>query len=101
MPLDEDIEGGHGEREPGIEIRPDPMHDLLEMTDPGQHGQHGFNEDTVLPLAPSTEFEVGGIPLGSMKSGITQDNHASVDLANQPLKGIIGDIGGGTGPPHH
>src|SRR6266849_1681982 len=30
-----------------------------------------------------------------------QDDHASVDLANQPLKGIIGDIGGGTRPPHH
>ena len=31
MPLDQDIEGGHGEREPGVEIRPDPVHDLLEV----------------------------------------------------------------------
>jgi hypothetical protein len=32
MPLDQDIEGGHGEREPGVEIRPDAMHHLFEMT---------------------------------------------------------------------
>ena len=31
MPLDQDIEGGHGEREPGVEIGPDAMHDLFEM----------------------------------------------------------------------
>ena len=31
MPLDEYIEGGHRKREARVEIRPDPMHDLLEM----------------------------------------------------------------------
>src|SRR5712691_8888136 len=29
-----------------------------------------------------------------------QDNHLSVKLSNQPLKGVIRDIGGGTLPPH-
>ena len=33
MPLDQYIEGGHGEREPSVEIRPDAMHDLFEMAD--------------------------------------------------------------------
>ena len=28
MPLDQDIEGGQGEREPCVEIRPDSMHHL-------------------------------------------------------------------------
>jgi hypothetical protein len=36
-----------------------------------------------------------------MEGGITQDDHAAVDLLNQPLKGIICDIGGGTVPPYH
>src|SRR6266536_1129622 len=31
LPLDEHIEGRHGEREPGVKIRPDPMHDFLEV----------------------------------------------------------------------
>jgi hypothetical protein len=31
MPLDEHIEGGHGEREPSVKIGPDPVHDLFEM----------------------------------------------------------------------
>ena len=33
MPLDQDIKSGHGESEPGMEIRPDSMHDLFEMAD--------------------------------------------------------------------
>src|SRR5882724_10438150 len=31
MPLDQQIKSGHGEREPGVEIRPGPVHDLFEM----------------------------------------------------------------------
>ena len=31
MPLDEHIEGRHGEREPGVKIRPAPMHHLFEI----------------------------------------------------------------------
>src|SRR5215217_8595983 len=31
LPLDQDIEGGHGAREPRLHIGPAPMHDLLEM----------------------------------------------------------------------
>ena len=30
MPLNQHIEGGHGEREPGVKIRPAPMHYVLE-----------------------------------------------------------------------
>src|SRR5712664_702841 len=100
MPLDQYIEGGHGEREPGVEIRPDSMHDLFEMADERQHRQHRLHEQAVLPRAALTQFEVAGIPLGSMKGGITQDNHPSVTLSNQPLKGVIRDLGGGTRPPH-
>ena len=33
MPLDQDITSGHGEREPGVEIRPDSMHDFFAMAD--------------------------------------------------------------------
>jgi hypothetical protein len=35
-----------------------------------------------------------------MGGGITQDNHTSIKLLNQPLKGVIRDIRGGTRPPH-
>src|SRR5216683_2485458 len=31
VPLDQHIEGGHGEREPRLKIRPAPMHHLLHM----------------------------------------------------------------------
>ena len=31
MPLDQHIEGRHGEREAGVEIRPAPMHHLLKV----------------------------------------------------------------------
>src|SRR2546425_5626130 len=77
MPLNQHIEGGHGEREPRLEIRPDPMHDFLEVADERQHREDRLHEHPVLPLPPLTQFEIGRIALGSMEAGITQDDHAA------------------------
>ena len=101
MPLDQYIEGGHGEREPRLKILPHAVHPLLAMTDKRQHGEHRLDEHTVLPLAALTQFEVGRIPLGGMEGGIAQDNHLLFKLPNQPLKGVIRHIGGRTVPRHH
>src|SRR3989442_12756066 len=98
MPLDQHIEGGHGEREARLKIRPAPMHHLFEMADERQHREDRLHQHALLPLAALTQFEVAGIALGRMESGITQDDHASVDLTNQPLKGVLRDIRGGTRP---
>src|SRR6267142_5073703 len=100
MPLDQHIEGGHGERQARLKIRPAPMHHLFEMADERQHREHRFDEHTVLPLTALTQFEVGGITLRRMETGVTQDNHAPIDLANEPLKGVVRDMRGGTRPPH-
>src|SRR5438093_10019874 len=91
MPLDQYVEGGHSEREPGVEIRPDAMHDLFEMADERQHREHRLHQHTVLPLAALTHFQIAGIPLCGMESRITQDNHLFFKLSNQPLKGIVCD----------
>jgi len=87
MPLDQDIEGGHGEREPRLKIGPHAVHDPLAMTDERQHGEHRLDEHTVFPLAALTQFEVGRIALGGMEASITEDNHALFKLPNQPLRG--------------
>ena len=57
MPLDEHIEGRHGEREPGVEIRPHAVHDPLEMADQRQHREDGLHQHAVLPLATLTQFQ--------------------------------------------
>src|SRR5882724_1692649 len=85
MPLDQHIEGGHGEREPRVKILPHAVHPLLEMADKRQHGEHRLDEHTVLPLAARTQFEVGRIALGGMEGGIAQNNHALLTLPNQPV----------------
>src|SRR5712691_3413554 len=54
MPLDQHIEGRHGEREPGLKIGPAPMHHLFEMADKRQHGEHGLHQHAVLPRAALT-----------------------------------------------
>src|SRR5438874_5685516 len=100
MPLDQHIEGGHGEREARLKIRPAPMHHLFEMANERQHREDRLHEHTVLPLTALTQFEIRGIALRGMEAGITQDNHLLLTLPNQPLKRVIGDIGRGTGPPH-
>src|SRR6266446_3644381 len=100
MPLDQHIEGGHGERQACLKIRPTPMHHLLQMANERQHREYRFYQQAVLPLAPLTEFEVGGVALRGMEAGVTQDNHLFFELSNEPLKGVIRDIGGGTLPCH-
>jgi len=39
------------------------VHDLLEMANQRQHGEHRLDEDAVVPLAAPTQFEVGRISL--------------------------------------
>src|SRR5262252_11035463 len=89
MPLDQQIEERHHEREPCLKIRPLAVHDFLAVADECQHRQHRLHQHALLPLAPLTEFQVGGIALGGMEGGITQDNHPPINLLNQPLKGVI------------
>ena len=100
MPLDEHVECGHGEGETRLEIRLAPMHHLFEMADQGQHRQHRFDQDAILPLPALTQFQVAGIALRSMEAGVAQDDHPSIHLLHQPLKGVVRSIGGGTRPPH-
>src|SRR4029434_446114 len=92
MPLDEDIEGRHGEGQARLKIGPAPMHDLFEMADERQHREHRLHQHTVFPRAALTQFEIRGIPLRGMEAGITQDNHLLLTLPNQPLKRVISDI---------
>src|SRR5215470_17776957 len=40
MPLDEHIEGRHGEGLARLKIGPAPVHDLLQMADERQHREH-------------------------------------------------------------
>ena len=71
MPLDQHIEGRHGERQPRLKIRPGPMHHLLEVTDQRQHREHRLHQQAVLPRTALTQFEVGGIACRRMEGGIT------------------------------
>src|SRR6266540_2866739 len=98
MPLHQHVKHRHGERQTSMEIRPAPVHDLLEMADQCQHREHRLHQHAVLPLSPLTQFQVAWIPFGSMEGCVAQDNHPFFKLANQALKGLIGDIGSGTLP---
>src|SRR5262245_28727391 len=100
VPLDQHIEGGHGEGQTRLKIGPAPMHHVFEMADQREHREHRLYEHTILPLAPLTQFEIARIPLGGMEAGVAEDNHALVKLPNEPLKGVIRHIGRSTRPPH-
>src|SRR2546427_3297068 len=101
VPLDQHIEGGHGERQARLKRRPAPMHHLFEMADERQQREHRLHQHAVLPLAARTEFEIARIALRGMEAGVAQDDHTLFKLPNEPLKGIIRDIGGITRPRHH
>src|SRR6266568_67962 len=70
------------------------------MTNEREHREHCLHQHTVFPRAALTQFQVARITRRGMEASITQDDHLVFPLANQPLKGVIGDIGGGACPPH-
>src|SRR5438132_4869249 len=80
VPLDQHIEGGHGERQARLKIRPAPMHHLFEMADERQHREHRLHQHAVLPLAALTEFEIARIALRGMEAGVAQDDHTLFKL---------------------
>jgi InsA-like protein len=63
------------------------MHHLFQVADERQHREDRLHQHPVLPLAALTQFEVAGIPLRGMEAGVAQDDHPSIYLLNQPLKG--------------
>ena len=91
MPLNQQIERSDSERQAGQDVVHHPMTDLLEMTDQGQHREHGFDQHAVVPGAAWAEFQVGRIALGGVEAGIGQDDHAVLEPLDQGLKpGIVG-----------
>jgi hypothetical protein len=93
VPLDQHIEGGHGEGQTRRENAPSPDASLFEMADQRQHREHRLHESIDLATRPLTQFEIRGIALGSMEAGITQDNHAAPHTAESAAETFIRDIG--------
>ena len=99
VPLDQHIEGGHGERQARLKIRPAPMHHLLQM-------QTSVSIESTVSTSMRSCHSPRGHTLRLLGrpprhgSRCPQDNHPPINLLNQPLKGVIRDIGGGTRPPH-
>src|SRR5262249_45023230 len=71
------------------------------VADQRQHREDRLHQHAVLPLSTLTKFEVTRIALGGMAAHIAQDNHAVFVLSNEPLKGVIRHVGGGTLPGDH
>jgi hypothetical protein len=62
MPWDQHIKGGRGAREPGVEKRPAPVYDFLDVTDQRPPREDRLHQPAVLPLTALTPCEVGGSP---------------------------------------
>lgn len=87
MPLDQYGEGGHGEGEAGVTIRPDAVHALCAMADECPYRAHRLDEHPVLPRAARTACEVGGIPLGGMVGSIGVHHEPWRNTAEEGMDG--------------
>ncbi len=93
MPLNQQIEGGDGERQPGLQVVDHPMHHFFGMADQREHGIDRFNHHPVVPGAARAQFQVRRITLVGMKAGIGQDQHPILEHLDQRLKQRIVDVG--------
>ena len=87
VPLDEQVEHRHGVSQPALEISPNPVHHLLEMTNQGQHGEHRFDNHARIPLASLANPDIFGMPVLLDKALITEQHHPSGIALGNLLKG--------------
>ncbi len=99
MPLNQNVKQRHRVTEAAFKIGPNPMGDFLEVTDGGDHRQHGFDQHTRIPFTSFAELEVGGIPVFLFKTGVAENEHVIGYAVHQVLKSrSIIDIGRVTRP---
>jgi hypothetical protein len=70
------------------------MAHLLYMTYYRQHRQHSFYFYTLVPPTAATEFEVGGVALGTVKAHIAQYDHVVGESVNELVESAVVHISG-------
>ena len=94
VPLDEQVEHRHGVSQAALEVSPNPVHHLLEMTHQGQHGQHRFDNHACVPLAPLANLDIFGMPVLFDKAFVGEQHHLGGIPLGYLLKGAaIIDVG--------
>lgn len=101
MPLNEEIEGSHGESQTCFEVLPGPVSHMFEMANGGEHGKHRFNNHAHIPGFGFAHFQVLGIGLFGVETMICQHNHLVFKRLDQGMKDSVMHIGGGTIPATH
>jgi len=87
VPLDEQVEHCHSVSQSALEISPNPMHHLLEVTHHGQHGQHRFDNHAGVPLTPLANPDVFRVPVLFDKALIAKQHHSGGIAFGNLLKG--------------
>ena len=100
MPLHQNIEGRHNERDPHSKVICPLMMLVLQMADCRQHRQDRFNQHARVPGAALTDLHVGRIARAAMESAIDQDDHLLSKLSNQGSKILVRDTRPITLPGH-
>src|SRR6266850_4990751 len=96
MPRHQPVERGHRARETCLDIRPAPVHDLLEGADHGEPRPAGLHEEAVGPLPALTHVEGRGIPRGRMEGRVTPHAPRVCHRSDEGLNGRGLDMPWGT-----
>jgi hypothetical protein len=74
------------------------MHNLLEMTNRGQHGEDCFNDHVLILLIPFADLEIGWITLSGKEAMVGKGHGLIFNAGNQGMKMSVIDICCGTIP---
>src|SRR2546427_11875169 len=86
MPLDQHIEGGHGECQAGLKVLPAPVHDFLEVADHRQHREHRLHQHAVLPRTALTQLAVYLHPADKYYGLTRRPSQGQKDLEERALR---------------
>src|SRR3954452_14641634 len=101
MPLRQQVESRQSEGQSRLEVAPDTMSHMLDVTDGMQHGKDGLDHHARVPLSSLAHQQVGGVALLKGEQRVSQHDHLLLVLSNHRVESRIMHISSGTIPIHN
>lgn len=76
VPANQQVKDSHGEGQTSLEVRPNAVHDLLEMANGGEHRQYSFNHHAFVVVERLTHLQIGRITLFRVEAMIGKDDRS-------------------------
>src|SRR5436853_23496 len=101
VPVRQHVESCHSEGKSRLEIGPDSVSHMLEMTYGMKHREHSLDHHTRVPFTSLAHHQVGRVALLEGEQLVSQNDHLLLISGNYRVEDTIMHVSGSTIPIHN